>query len=146
MNFFIAVSSLSVLFSHALLLPALDVGLALLLEPFDLDSARLVFGVGVGFRVVVSLAYIIKMRVVLFFRQLASCVEKRLNASDVLGFLVDELLDGLFLCDLMREGIFRQSLGGLEGFLGGLDYLVGRSDDPTFTPSAGTIPCSASKD
>ena len=27
-----------------------------------------------------------------------------------------------------------------------LDYLVGRSDDPTFTPSAGTIPCSASKD
>lgn len=27
-----------------------------------------------------------------------------------------------------------------------LDYLVGRSDDPTFTPAAGTIPCSASKD
>ena len=27
----------------------------------------------------------------------------------------------------MREGIFRQSLGGLEGFLGGLDYLVGRA-------------------
>nr|DAZ42387.1 MAG TPA: helix-turn-helix protein [Caudoviricetes sp.] len=27
-----------------------------------------------------------------------------------------------------------------------LDYLVGRSDDPTFTPSAGTIPFSASKD
>ena len=27
-----------------------------------------------------------------------------------------------------------------------LDYLVGRSDDPTCTPSAGTIPCSASKD
>lgn len=26
------------------------------------------------------------------------------------------------------------------------DYLVGRSDDPTFTPAAGTIPCSASKD
>lgn len=27
-----------------------------------------------------------------------------------------------------------------------LDYLVGRSDDPTFTPSAGTIPCSSSND
>jgi hypothetical protein len=27
-----------------------------------------------------------------------------------------------------------------------LDYLVGRSHDPTFTPSTGTIPCSASKD
>ena len=27
----------------------------------------------------------------------------------------------------MREGIFRQSLGGLEGFLGGFDYLVGRA-------------------
>ena len=27
----------------------------------------------------------------------------------------------------MREGIFRQSLGGLEGFLGGLGYLVGRA-------------------
>lgn len=27
-----------------------------------------------------------------------------------------------------------------------LDYLVGRSDEPSFTPSAGTIPCSSSKD
>ena len=27
-----------------------------------------------------------------------------------------------------------------------LDYLVGRSDEPTFTPSAGTIPCSSSND
>lgn len=27
-----------------------------------------------------------------------------------------------------------------------LDYLVGRSDDPAFTPSAGTIPCSSSND
>lgn len=27
-----------------------------------------------------------------------------------------------------------------------LDYLVGRSDDPTFTPAAGIIPCSSSKD
>lgn len=27
-----------------------------------------------------------------------------------------------------------------------LDYLVGRSDDPTFAPAAGTIPCFSSKD
>lgn len=27
-----------------------------------------------------------------------------------------------------------------------LDYLVGRSDDPTFAPAAGTISCFSSKD
>ena len=39
------------------------------------------------------------------------------------------------------------ALIALADFYGvSLDYLVGRSDDPTFTPVAGTIPCSASKD
>lgn len=39
------------------------------------------------------------------------------------------------------------ALIALADFYGvSLDYLVGRSDDPTFTPSAGTIPCSSSKD
>jgi transcriptional regulator with XRE-family HTH domain len=39
------------------------------------------------------------------------------------------------------------ALIALADFYGvSLDYLVGRSDDPTFTPSAGTIPCSANKD
>lgn len=40
-----------------------------------------------------------------------------------------------------------ETLIALADFYGvSLDYLVGRSDDPTFTPSAGTIPCSFSKD
>lgn len=39
------------------------------------------------------------------------------------------------------------ALIALADFYGvSLDYLVGRSDDPTFTPSAGTIPCSDNKD
>lgn len=81
---------------------------------------------------------------VIFFE--TESLERHLQQSDV----ARSIRCGQPLYSRYERGereILLSALIALADFYGvSLDYLVGRSDDPTFTPAAGTIPCSASKD